>query len=39
MWADMLAVNVGMRRVAESLGFRISGEPAVGTLRAEMDLR
>jgi acetyltransferase len=38
IWADMLAVNVGMRRVAESLGFAVSGEPTEGTLRAELDL-
>jgi acetyltransferase len=39
IWADLLAVNVGMRRVAESLGFTISGELTEGTLRAELDLR
>ncbi|MET0773492.1 MAG: bifunctional acetate--CoA ligase family protein/GNAT family N-acetyltransferase [Candidatus Limnocylindrales bacterium] len=38
IWADLLAVNVGMRRVAESLGFTISGEPTEGTLRAELVL-
>jgi acetyltransferase len=38
IWADLLAVNIGMRRVAERLGFVISGEPADGTLRAELDL-
>jgi acetyltransferase len=38
IWADMLSVNVGMRRVAESLGFSVSGEPTDGTLRAELAL-
>lgn len=38
IWADMLAVNIGMRRVAEALGFTITGAPEDGTLRAELDL-
>jgi len=38
IWADMLAVNVGMRRVAESAGFTITGDPTEGTLRAELEL-
>jgi acetyltransferase len=38
IWADMLAVNVGMRRLAESLGFRVTGELTDATLRAELEL-
>jgi acetyltransferase len=38
IWADMLATNIGMRRVAEAAGFRVSGEPTDGTLRAELEL-
>ena len=38
IWADMLAANVGMRRVAEAAGFRVSGEPMDLTVRAELDL-
>ena len=34
----MLPANIGMRRVAEASGFRISGEPADLTMRAELDL-
>lgn len=36
IWADMLAANVGMRRLAESLGFQVTGETTEGTLRAEL---
>jgi acetyltransferase len=38
IWADMLAANVGMRRVAESIGFTVTGETVEGTLRAELDI-
>jgi acetyltransferase len=38
IWADMLATNVGMRRVAEATGFVVSGEPTDLTVRAELDL-
>jgi len=38
IWADMLAANVGMRRIAETLGFAVTGDPTEGTLRAELAL-
>ena len=38
IWADMLAANVSMRRVAEAAGFHVSGEPTDITVRAELDL-
>ncbi len=38
IWADLLAANIGMRRVAEAAGFTITGDPTEGTLRAQLDL-
>lgn len=36
--AEMLADNVGMRRIAERVGFRIEERPGDGTIRAELQL-
>ena len=36
--AEMLADNIGMRRIAERVGFRIEERPGDGTLHAELQL-
>lgn len=38
IWADMLASNYGMRRTAQSVGFRLIDEPGETTTRAEFRL-
>jgi len=38
IWADMLASNYGMRRTAQSVGFKLIDEPGETTTRAELHL-
>lgn len=38
IWAEMLSDNVGMRRIAERVGFRVEERPGEGTLHAELEL-
>ena len=38
IWADMLASNYGMRRTAQSVGFKLIDEPGETTTRAELRL-
>jgi acetyltransferase len=38
IWADLLASNYGMRRTAQSVGFRLIDKPTETTTRAELRL-